>query len=363
MLHFFSRRPTTVTPLHSLRFVSQRGIRRSRNIPANQTFNDQEAHAQFLASFRAHVYNRRAPSKFVIHDALKDAYPYHSITQTHRSHGLLDLRRENSLEAVLDTHLDHYSLREQDTASLDLISSADLQDDIELGRFTCKWNGKKFFVYAVSFWQNEWDKVDSHYILYQEDPKLTKGRSKFADDLILAALRYKRKVDEEIWVYDSSGWDRNKKLWKNVENAKWDDVVLEPNLKAELIKDISNFFDRQDLYSSFAVPWKRGLIFHGLPGNGKTISLKAAMRTLSLRSPPIPTLYVKSLGSHSSEDHVRSIFEKARGAAPCLLVFEDLDSLITDNVRSFFLNEVDGLENNEGILMIGSTNHCEFMTL
>ena len=42
--------------------------------------------------------------------------------------------------------------------------------------------------------------------------------------------------------------------------------------------------------------------------------------------------------------------------APSLLVFEDLDSLIQDKVRSYFLNEVDGLERNDGILMIGSTN-------
>jgi transitional endoplasmic reticulum ATPase len=41
------------------------------------------------------------------------------------------------------------------------------------------------------------------------------------------------------------------------------------------------------------------------------------------------------------------------------LVFEDLDSIVSDNVRSFFLNQVDGLNNNDGILMIGSTNHLE----
>jgi len=41
------------------------------------------------------------------------------------------------------------------------------------------------------------------------------------------------------------------------------------------------------------------------------------------------------------------------------LVFEDLDSLITDRVKSFFLNEVDGLESNEGLMMLGSTNYLE----
>ena len=49
--------------------------------------------------------------------------------------------------------------------------------------------------------------------------------------------------------------------------------------------------------------------------------------------------------------------------SPCLLVFEDLDSLITDKVKSFFLNEVDGLESNDGIMMIGSTNYRMYLSL
>lgn len=53
------------------------------------------------------------------------------------------------------------------------------------------------------------------------------------------------------------------------------------------------------------------------------------------------------------------IFQKARQEAPCYLVFEDLDSIVSDDIRSFFLNEVDGLSNNDGILMVGSTNHLE----
>ena len=75
---------------------------------------------------------------------------------------------------------------------------------------------------------------------------------------------------------------------------------------------------------------------------------------------PIPTLYVKSLGKSCDHDDIRSIFEKARETGPCLLVLEDIDSLVSDDVKSFFLNEVDGLEGNDGILMVGSTNYCVF---
>lgn len=75
---------------------------------------------------------------------------------------------------------------------------------------------------------------------------------------------------------------------------------------------------------------------------------------------PLPTLYVKSLVSWGGpEVAIRMIFQKAREQAPCFLIWEDLDSIIDDSNRSFFLNELDGLENNDGILVIGTTNHLD----
>ena len=78
------------------------------------------------------------------------------------------------------------------------------------------------------------------------------------------------------------------------------------------------------------------------------------------RPKPVSTLVVKTLAQRGfgPQMSVRQIFTKARQTAPCLLLFEDVDSLVTNEVRSYFFNEVDGLENNEGILMIGSTNNC-----
>ena len=89
------------------------------------------------------------------------------------------------------------------------------------------------------------------------------------------------------------------------------------------------------------------------------------MKALLTRPKPVPTLVVKTLAqrSHGPQMSVRQIFTKARQIAPCLLLFEDVDSLVTDQVRSYFFNEVDGLEDNEGILMIGSTNNCTSLTM
>ena len=83
------------------------------------------------------------------------------------------------------------------------------------------------------------------------------------------------------------------------------------------------------------------------------------MKALVARTAPVPTLVVKTLAQRGfgPQMSVRQIFTKARQTAPCLLLFEDVDSLVTDQVRSYFFNELDGLEDNEGILIVGSTNN------
>lgn len=68
---------------------------------------------------------------------------------------------------------------------------------------------------------------------------------------------------------------------------------------------------------------------------------------------------------YSSQDYfgdeyaIAEVFEKARRESPCVIILEDLDSLINDQNRSFFLNELDGLEGNDGLLLVGSTNHLD----
>lgn len=70
----------------------------------------------------------------------------------------------------------------------------------------------------------------------------------------------------------------------------------------------------------------------------------------------IPALYVKS--APRTYD-IRSIFLQARAMAPCMLILEDIDTIVTRASRSYFFNEVDGLENNDGIFMVASTNHLD----
>jgi len=127
-------------------------------------------------------------------------------------------------------------------------------------------------------------------------------------------------------------------------------------MKKELKSVSRRFFDSKAVYDDLGVPWKRGLIFYGPAGNGKTISIKALMHTLAGRKDPIPTLYVKA--APRTYD-ISNVFFLARQMSPCLLVLEDIDTIVTAQTRSYFFNEVDGLENNDGIMMVASTNHID----
>ena len=59
------------------------------------------------------------------------------------------------------------------------------------------------------------------------------------------------------------------------------------------------------------------------------------------------------------EGAMQEVFKKARSLAPYVIILEDLDSLINDRNRSFFLNQLDGIESNDGLLVIGTTNHFD----
>ena len=200
------------------------------------------------------------------------------------------------------------------------------------------------------------------FILHpRAESNIIDGHCQETDALLLAAGKWTSQLHDEIFVFDNGYWDKSKELWKSVSGASWEDVILSPVMKENLISDVQGFFDNQELYKQFAVPWKRGVILHGVPGNGKTVSIKALMASLYSRPDPIPSLYVKSFETNCQTEQyaIRQIFQQARIMAPCLLIFEDLDSLVNDDIRSYFLNEVDGLESNDGILMIGSTNHLD----
>ncbi|TVY82816.1 putative ATPase, partial [Lachnellula suecica] len=239
---------------------------------------------------------------------------------------------------------------------------------VVFGAFDYVFRGMEYLVYVVEGSDGVQGKGRYNYILVAPEDEgkgmeieEKKKAERKTDELLGAVTRWMQELHGEVLVFDQGYWQKNKELYQNIQKANWEDVILDKERKESIIDDVLGFFDGEDRYAEFGVPWKRGIIFYGPPGNGKTISTKALMHDVSKRTnPSIESLYVKTFTSYGGPEYgIRQIFLKARQMAPCLLIFEDIDSLVSPAIRSYFLNEVDGLESNHGILMIGSTNHLE----
>ena len=163
-------------------------------------------------------------------------------------------------------------------------------------------------------------------------------------------------VNSEILVFQEGQWHANAELFLSVQQTKIDDLILHGELKHDVENDLKMFLEQEETYRKYRIPWKRGVMFLGPPGNGKTHMIKALINRFSL-----PCLYVKSFDGHyiSPQQGVALAFHRARQMSPCFLILEDLDTLLTEENRSFFLNEMDGFASNDGIVTIASCNFPE----
>lgn len=187
------------------------------------------------------------------------------------------------------------------------------------------------------------------------------GPSRATDALIKTIGDWMTSIVDIVWVYDGY-WRPDRSLYDQVMKSSWDDVILDEDMKKELTSVAKKFFSSKAVYEELGVPWKRGLMLYGPPGNGKTISIRALMHELYTykdkdgNTTPIPTLYVKSA---SQTWDIGSVFAQARRQAPCMLILEDIETIVNSNTRSYFFNEMDGLENNDGLFVVASTNYLD----
>ncbi|THH27581.1 hypothetical protein EUX98_g6602 [Antrodiella citrinella] len=215
-----------------------------------------------------------------------------------------------------------------------------------IAQFT--YTGTFFRVYLAS-WTVDFNPFHFYGLVYES------SSDELGCKLALEVYRYSDVLREGIWVYDDGSWTRDKSLQDAVQATRWDNIVLTDQFKENLQRDTKTFFESEDVYNSLGMTWKRGILLLGPPGNGKTESIKALLNGFRHEA-----LYVKSFSSPCGPEFgIKTIFDHARRYAPCLLILEDLDSMVTPLVRSYLLNELDGLAQNSGILTVATTNHPE----
>jgi len=158
-----------------------------------------------------------------------------------------------------------------------------------------------------------------------------------------------------------------------IPTTTWDDIGGLENVKAEMREMILYPIEHPEKFEKFGMKPSKGVLFYGPPGCGKTLMAKAvanecAANFISVKGPELLTMWFGE-----SEANVREIFDKARGASPCVLFFDELDSVGTargsgsggggasDRVLNQLLTEMDGAGAKKDIFFIGATNRPDIL--
>jgi hypothetical protein len=144
----------------------------------------------------------------------------------------------------------------------------------------------------------------------------------------------------------------NKEMIK--DNVRWNDIILPDSMKDDIRLCAENFLRGRHIYQKMAIPYKRGLLFTGTPGNGKTMLCKIIARESCL------PFILFTFDDESRDYDIGQAFEKAEELSPAILCFEDMDAISgSRQVLSNFLNKLDGFEPLDGIMILATTNKPE----
>ncbi len=159
-----------------------------------------------------------------------------------------------------------------------------------------------------------------------------------------------------------------------IENpdVKWDDVGGLEDVKRELQEAVEWPMKYPGLYDKLGHRMPRGILLHGPSGTGKTLLAKAVATQseanfISVRGPELLSKWVGE-----SERGIREIFKRARQSAPCVVFFDEIDSIapirgaggetaVTERVVSQLLTELDGMENMHGVVVLAATNRADMI--
>jgi hypothetical protein len=136
------------------------------------------------------------------------------------------------------------------------------------------------------------------------------------------------------------------------KETSWEDLFLPQDIKTELKELVENFLASKDFYLENKIPWKRGVLLYGQPGNGKTSIIRTIISQYNFK----PVTIVPGANAEA----LREAFSYAEEQSPSLFYIEDLDTMIENGFDvSTFLNLLDGISARNGLLIIATANNVK----
>ena len=217
-------------------------------------------------TFYEHSAGQRVNTDAVVVEALRRDYPkYHLTVIPLFSCNLLDFAAAgNAVAAPIDDAKDRLLWKQYVPALRRLDGLNDgLRDIIHFAKYILEWQNREFVLYVVDGRDGTgpYPQVVNQYLL--------SAGVDATNRLLIEAGRWTNELKDEILVYDGGRWQKSHELWESVQNSDWDSVILDPDMKRTIIRDVDQFFNGRQTYLDLKVPWRRGFIYVGPPGNGK----------------------------------------------------------------------------------------------
>lgn len=163
-----------------------------------------------------------------------------------------------------------------------------------------------------------------------------------------------------------------REVFTEIPDVKWSDVGGLEEAKRVLKESIEWPLKHAGLFDHMRTHPPKGVMLYGSPGTGKTLLAKAVASESEVNFISVkgPALLSKWVGE--SEKGIREVFRKAKQASPCIIFFDEIDSIaptrgtsadtnVTERVISQFLTELDGIEELKGVIVLAATNRMDII--
>jgi transitional endoplasmic reticulum ATPase len=181
------------------------------------------------------------------------------------------------------------------------------------------------------------------------------------------------KMDDFLSAYREITPTAMREVYVEVPQVHWSEVGGLKEVKQELMESVEWPLKKPEVFKKMGIKPPRGILLYGPPGCGKTLLARAVATEseanfISIKGPEI---FSKWVGE--SEKAIREIFRKGRTAAPAIIFFDELDSIVprrglgysdsgaSERVISQLLTEIDGIESLQNVLVIAATNRPDIL--
>ncbi len=147
-------------------------------------------------------------------------------------------------------------------------------------------------------------------------------------------------------------------------NQDWDDIYMTPEVRRGVRDDFRFFLENEDWFRRKRLPFKRGYLLAGPPGNGKTTTLRVMAGTPGFSA----FIFDFTRPNRNCNDDLMEAFKMAGKNAPCIFLLEDIDRVFCEReekrnqvlvTRDALLNCLDGVSQNDGMVVVATANHPE----